>query len=120
MPVRVIGCDYRRIACEEELIKNCQEYVVPEPKNVDPWCVQQLRGCNEFGLEYLIAALLSRGAIVKDQILVTKKIFSKLFLKNSSFLRDILVLLPRFSFSPFISFLTSHFISVLIPSICGK
>lgn len=54
MPVKLIAGEYRSS---------------PRGPNVDKFWPEKLRQ-TEFGLEYLIAALLSRGAVVKDQILV--------------------------------------------------
>lgn len=64
----MIGCDHRRCALESEVIKGEKPYVKLEP-NVDTKWSRKLKECS-FALEYLIAALISRGAVVKDQILV--------------------------------------------------
>lgn len=69
LPVRVIGCDYRKCASAEEIQQNNHLYQPVEPK-VDKYWSKKLRSLS-FGLEYLIAALLSRGAVVKDQLLVS-------------------------------------------------
>ncbi|VDK63625.1 unnamed protein product [Gongylonema pulchrum] len=68
MPVRLIGCDYRKSAMEDEIMRSGQRYQSIEPHVHEPSSVL-LKSCS-FALEYLIAALLSRGAVVKDQILV--------------------------------------------------
>lgn len=68
-PVRFIGCDHRLCAGDDALIANERIYEPPFPC-VDARCERKIRDCNAFGLEYLIAALISRGAVVKDQILV--------------------------------------------------
>lgn len=74
-PVRVIGCDYRNCASEHAILQNAQLYEPIEPKFDKTWSTKL--GSLSFGLEYLIAALLSRGAIVKDQLLVcTNRIYS--------------------------------------------
>uniref|UniRef100_A0A1I8EUD5 RNA-directed RNA polymerase n=1 Tax=Wuchereria bancrofti TaxID=6293 RepID=A0A1I8EUD5_WUCBA len=69
LPVRMIGCDYRKCATEEAILQSDQPYQPVEPK-VDKVWSEKLRSLS-FGLEYLIAALLSRGAVVKDQLLQT-------------------------------------------------
>uniref|UniRef100_A0A915PSQ2 Probable cytosolic iron-sulfur protein assembly protein CIAO1 homolog n=1 Tax=Setaria digitata TaxID=48799 RepID=A0A915PSQ2_9BILA len=61
LPVRIIGCDYRKCASEEGILQNNKPYVPIEPKVDSNWS-KKLRSLS-FGLEYLIAALLSRGAI---------------------------------------------------------
>ncbi|VDM12211.1 unnamed protein product, partial [Wuchereria bancrofti] len=71
-PVRFIGCDYRPYACDEVIISKERNYELPFSR-VDPACEKKIRDCDVFGLEYLIAALLSRGAVVKDQILIDKR-----------------------------------------------
>lgn len=68
-PVRFVGCDHRACASDEVISSNEQTYEPLFPR-VDAECERKIRDCNVFGLEYLIAALLSRGAVVKDQILV--------------------------------------------------
>uniref|UniRef100_A0A1I7VZF8 RNA-directed RNA polymerase n=1 Tax=Loa loa TaxID=7209 RepID=A0A1I7VZF8_LOALO len=67
LPVRMIGCDYRKCASEEAILQSGKLYEPMEP-NVDRTWSKKLRSLS-FGLEYLIAALLSRGAVVKDQLL---------------------------------------------------
>ncbi|VDM96352.1 unnamed protein product [Thelazia callipaeda] len=67
LPVRVIGCDYRKSVTEEKLLQNPQSYKPVEPV-VDKYWSSKLKSFS-FALEYLIAALLSRGAVVKDQLL---------------------------------------------------
>uniref|UniRef100_A0A0R3RI61 RNA-directed RNA polymerase n=1 Tax=Elaeophora elaphi TaxID=1147741 RepID=A0A0R3RI61_9BILA len=69
LPVRLIGCDYRKCASTEEILQNDHSYQPVEPKVDKAWS-EKLRSLS-FGLEYLIAALLSRGAVVKDQLLIT-------------------------------------------------
>uniref|UniRef100_A0A8R1TZT7 RNA-directed RNA polymerase n=1 Tax=Onchocerca volvulus TaxID=6282 RepID=A0A8R1TZT7_ONCVO len=69
LPVRIIGCDYRRCAKTEENLQDNQLYQPVEPK-VDKTWSEKFHSLS-FGLEYLIAALLSRGAVVKDQLLRT-------------------------------------------------
>lgn len=64
MPVKLIGTDYRSRA----KAPNKTEYQ-PHMPRVDDFWSSKLRK-TDFALEYLIAALLSRGAVVKDQILV--------------------------------------------------
>ncbi|KAL3986069.1 RNA dependent RNA polymerase family protein [Acanthocheilonema viteae] len=66
-PVRFVGCDHRSCANGNE-----QTSATLFPR-VDAECERKIRNCNVFGLEYLIAALLSRGAVVKDQILIDNK-----------------------------------------------
>uniref|UniRef100_A0A0N5A9G0 RNA-dependent RNA polymerase n=1 Tax=Syphacia muris TaxID=451379 RepID=A0A0N5A9G0_9BILA len=71
LPVLVIGADYRSCA-REETRGEIHEYIPPFPKVNEYWSNKLSKyGC--FGLEYLIAALLTRGAIVKDQILISKE-----------------------------------------------
>nr|CDQ04375.1 Bm5059, isoform b [Brugia malayi] len=69
LPVRMIGCDYRKCATEEGISQNDQPYQPVEPKVDKAWS-KKLKSLS-FALEYLIAALLSRGAVVKDQLLQT-------------------------------------------------
>ncbi|KAK6109450.1 RNA dependent RNA polymerase family protein [Brugia pahangi] len=69
LPVRMIGCDYRKCATEEGISQSDQPYQPVEPKVDKAWS-KRLRSLS-FALEYLIAALLSRGAVVKDQLLQT-------------------------------------------------
>ncbi|MCP9264482.1 RNA-dependent RNA polymerase [Dirofilaria immitis] len=69
LPVRIIGCDYRKCAKEEEILENSQSYLPVEPK-VDKYWSETFQSLS-FGLEYLVAALFSRGAVVKDQLLTT-------------------------------------------------
>lgn len=67
----MIGCDYRKYTTAEEILLNDQSYQPVEPKVDNAWS-EKLRSLS-FGLEYLIAALISRGAVVKDQLLVHTK-----------------------------------------------
>uniref|UniRef100_A0A0M3IUH8 RNA-directed RNA polymerase n=1 Tax=Ascaris lumbricoides TaxID=6252 RepID=A0A0M3IUH8_ASCLU len=72
-PVRIIGSDHRRIAKADEQVEGT-DHVAPIESPVDARCAGMLKECGNFGLEYFIAALISRGAIVKDQILVLKQL----------------------------------------------
>ncbi|VDP14432.1 unnamed protein product, partial [Onchocerca flexuosa] len=76
LPVRIIGCDYRQFGKTERNLENNQLYQPVEPKVDKAWSkkFQSL----SFGLEYLIAALLSRGAVVKDQLLMTLEVLERL------------------------------------------
>ncbi|KAL3986130.1 RNA dependent RNA polymerase family protein [Acanthocheilonema viteae] len=65
LPIRIIGCDYRKHAG----VENDQSYYPVEPKVDKAW--SEKLSSYSFGLQYLIAALLSRGAVVKDQLLIT-------------------------------------------------
>uniref|UniRef100_A0A8R1XQ56 RNA-directed RNA polymerase n=1 Tax=Onchocerca volvulus TaxID=6282 RepID=A0A8R1XQ56_ONCVO len=71
-PVRFVGCDHR-IYASDEIISSNEQISEPLFSPVDAECERKIRDCNVFGLEYLIAALLSRGAVVKDQILIDNK-----------------------------------------------
>uniref|UniRef100_A0A914RJS0 Uncharacterized protein n=1 Tax=Parascaris equorum TaxID=6256 RepID=A0A914RJS0_PAREQ len=77
MPVSFVGCDHRACAGEQTPTQNSGDSKVPsyEPPfpRFDLECYRKIVDCGVFGLEYLIAALMTRGAIVKDQILVSAK-----------------------------------------------
>lgn len=68
-PVRFVGCDHR-VCASDDIIGSNRRFFEPPFQRVDAECERKIRDCDVFGLEYLIAALLSRGAVVKDQILV--------------------------------------------------
>ncbi|CAG9534446.1 unnamed protein product [Cercopithifilaria johnstoni] len=76
LPVRIIGCNYRKCANADGILPNDQSYEPVEPKVDKAWS-EKLRSLS-FGLEYLIAALLSRGAVVKDQLLITLEVLERL------------------------------------------
>ncbi|KHN72614.1 putative RNA-dependent RNA polymerase SHL2 [Toxocara canis] len=75
MPVSYVGCDHRACAGEQDSVPPNGDseppvYEPPFPK-FDHDCYNKIIDCGVFGLEYLIAALLTRGAVVKDQILTS-------------------------------------------------
>lgn len=74
--MRFVGCDHR--VCASDDISDGKERIYEPPfPSVDAECERKIRECDVFGLEYLIAALLSRGAVVKDQILVNFRLNNK-------------------------------------------
>lgn len=71
MPISFVGCDYRTCATEDEIMRNHGAYEPLIPTIDQDWSKKfKSLDENHFELEYLVVALLSRGAIVKDQILV--------------------------------------------------
>ncbi|VDM39156.1 unnamed protein product [Toxocara canis] len=68
-PVRMIRCDHHwSRTADGHADRNQSAHSVE--LSVDERCAAELKRRKNFGLEYFIAALISRGAIVKDQILV--------------------------------------------------
>ncbi|CAG9539819.1 unnamed protein product [Cercopithifilaria johnstoni] len=76
-PVRFVGCDHRLCANDDSFGGN-ERFYEPSFPRVDAECEQKIRSFDVFSLEYLIAALLSRGAVVKDQILITLEALERL------------------------------------------
>ncbi|MCP9260836.1 RNA-dependent RNA polymerase EGO-1 [Dirofilaria immitis] len=65
-PVRFVGCDHRSCASDEFGNNNERTYE-PQFPRIDAECERKIRDCDVFGLEYLIAALLSRGAAIDNK-----------------------------------------------------
>ncbi|KHN78229.1 putative RNA-dependent RNA polymerase SHL2 [Toxocara canis] len=71
-PVRMIRCDHHwSRTADGHADRNQSAHSVE--LSVDERCAAELKRRKNFGLEYFIAALISRGAIVKDQILNCKE-----------------------------------------------
>ncbi|VDK71757.1 unnamed protein product [Anisakis simplex] len=64
------NCNITTTGSGQTAASSSSSYEPPYPK-VDLECYQKIVDCGVFGLEYLIAALMTRGAIVKDQLLIS-------------------------------------------------
>lgn len=88
LPVRIIGCDHRACAGDSKFLdESVKNNIFNRPyrplfPRVDDRCERKIKECGVYGLEYLIAALLTRGAVVKDQLLVYVHRYSKILVNK--------------------------------------